>query len=65
MDKQRCLQLLEAFKSVRVMAIGDIYLDEYVHGKITEISLEAPIPVFEVLAMQPVTRLPWAARSPW
>ncbi len=48
MDKQRCLQLLEAFKSVRVMAIGDIYLDEYVHGKITEISLEAPIPVFEV-----------------
>ncbi len=48
MDKQRCLELLEAFKSVRVMAIGDIYLDEYVYGKITEISLEAPIPVFEV-----------------
>lgn len=48
MDKQRCLELLNAFKSVRVMAIGDIYLDEYVHGKITEISLEAPIPVFEV-----------------
>jgi len=48
MDAQRCLTLLEAFKSVRVMAVGDIYLDEYVYGKITEISLEAPIPVFEV-----------------
>lgn len=48
MNKQRCLELLESFKSVRVMAIGDIYLDEYVYGKITEISLEAPIPVFEV-----------------
>ena len=48
MNKQRGLELLNAFKSVRVMAIGDIYLDEYVHGKITEISLEAPIPVFEV-----------------
>ena len=48
MDKHRCLELLEAFKSVRVMAIGDIYLDEYVYGKITEISLEAPVPVFEV-----------------
>ncbi len=48
MDKQRCLELLEAFKSVRVMAVGDIYLDEYVHGAITGISLEAPIPIFEV-----------------
>lgn len=48
MDKQRYLELLQAFNSVRVMAIGDIYLDEYVYGKITEISLEAPIPVFEV-----------------
>ena len=48
MDTQYYLELLEKFKSVRVMAIGDIYLDEYVHGAVTEISLEAPIPVFEV-----------------
>ncbi len=48
MTKQRYLDLLAAFQTVRVMAVGDIYLDEYVHGAITEISLEAPIPVFEV-----------------
>lgn len=48
MNTQHYLDLLEKFKSVRVMAIGDIYLDEYVHGAVTEISLEAPIPVFEV-----------------
>ncbi len=48
MDTQRCLELLDKFSSVRVMAVGDIYLDEYVHGAVTEISLEAPIPVFEV-----------------
>lgn len=48
MNVQRYLDLLEKFASVRVMAIGDIYLDEYVYGVVTEISLEAPIPVFEV-----------------
>jgi D-beta-D-heptose 7-phosphate kinase/D-beta-D-heptose 1-phosphate adenosyltransferase len=48
MDIPYYLQLLEKFKSIRVMAVGDIYLDEYVHGAVTEISLEAPIPVFEV-----------------
>lgn len=48
METERCLELLEKFKSVRVLAVGDIYLDEYVYGAVTEISLEAPIPVFEV-----------------
>ncbi len=48
MDMQYYLDLMKKFKSVRIMAIGDIYLDEYVHGAVTEISLEAPIPVFEV-----------------
>ncbi len=48
MDNQHYAALLEKFKSIRVMAVGDIYLDEYVFGVVTEISLEAPIPVFEV-----------------
>jgi bifunctional ADP-heptose synthase (sugar kinase/adenylyltransferase) len=30
------------------LAVGDIYLDENVSGKVTEVSLEAPIPVYEV-----------------
>jgi D-beta-D-heptose 7-phosphate kinase / D-beta-D-heptose 1-phosphate adenosyltransferase len=41
-------QLLNKFNDVRMMAVGDIYLDEYVYGSVTEISLEAPIPVLEV-----------------
>ena len=48
MDTKRCLELLEQFEQVRLLAIGDIYLDEYVYGIVTEISLEAPIPVVEV-----------------
>lgn len=42
------LALLKKFRDIRVMAVGDIYLDEYVFGVVTEISLEAPIPVLEV-----------------
>jgi D-beta-D-heptose 7-phosphate kinase/D-beta-D-heptose 1-phosphate adenosyltransferase len=48
MDTKRCLELLDQFEQVRLLAIGDIYLDEYVYGIVTEISLEAPIPVVEV-----------------
>lgn len=44
----RHAELLAKFPSLRVLAVGDIYLDENVLGKVTEVSLEAPIPVFEV-----------------
>ncbi len=47
-ERLRHGELLERFKGVRVMAVGDIYLDENVFGSVTEVSLEAPIPVFEV-----------------
>ncbi len=32
----------------RVLVAGDVYLDENVFGEVTGVSLEAPIPVFEV-----------------
>ncbi len=48
MDSTYYSELLEKFLNVRVMAVGDIYLDENVFGAVTEVSLEAPIPVFEV-----------------
>lgn len=48
MDIPRLQALLDAFGEISVMAVGDIYLDENVFGKVTEVSLEAPIPVFEV-----------------
>ena len=44
----RYIELLSKFDKYKVMVIGDIYLDENVYGKVTEVSLEAPIPVLEV-----------------
>lgn len=46
--KDRCLEILNRFDQVRVLVVGDIYLDENVFGSVTSVSLEAPIPVFEV-----------------
>lgn len=40
--------LMARFDDIKVLAVGDIYLDENVSGKVTEVSLEAPIPVYEV-----------------
>ncbi|MFP4502282.1 MAG: D-glycero-beta-D-manno-heptose 1-phosphate adenylyltransferase [Candidatus Hydrogenedentota bacterium] len=48
MDTERLRAIVSRFGEVRVMEVGDIYLDELVEGRVTEISLEAPIPVFEV-----------------
>jgi D-beta-D-heptose 7-phosphate kinase/D-beta-D-heptose 1-phosphate adenosyltransferase len=48
MDTAALTSLLEKFPDCRILAVGDIYLDENTFGKVTEISLEAPIPVFEV-----------------
>jgi D-beta-D-heptose 7-phosphate kinase/D-beta-D-heptose 1-phosphate adenosyltransferase len=47
-DATQYLDLLKRFPTRRVMAVGDIYLDENVFGRVVEVSLEAPIPVFEV-----------------
>ncbi len=40
--------LMARFDQLRILAVGDIYLDENVSGRVTEVSLEAPIPVYEV-----------------
>lgn len=49
MSNKNYTKLLARFKNIRILAVGDIYLDENVYGKVTEVSLEAPIPVLEVL----------------
>jgi D-beta-D-heptose 7-phosphate kinase/D-beta-D-heptose 1-phosphate adenosyltransferase len=40
--------LLERFKSLRILVVGDLMVDEYLWGRVTRISPEAPIPVVEV-----------------
>ena len=47
-SKERCVDILNRFEQARVLVVGDIYLDESVFGSVTSVSLEAPIPVFEV-----------------
>src|SRR3989338_148759 len=47
--KQRLLQILEKFKSKKVLVIGDIMLDKYIWGDVSRISPEAPVQVVNVL----------------
>ena len=41
----RVRQLLRAFRRVRVLVVGDVMLDEFIWGKVSRISPEAPVPV--------------------
>jgi D-beta-D-heptose 7-phosphate kinase/D-beta-D-heptose 1-phosphate adenosyltransferase len=48
MNAERRQELLNKFADARVLVVGDVYVDEYVYGEVTGVSLEAPIPIFEV-----------------
>jgi D-beta-D-heptose 7-phosphate kinase/D-beta-D-heptose 1-phosphate adenosyltransferase len=48
MNLERYRDLLSRFEKAHVLVVGDIYLDENVYGVVTGISLEAPIPIYEV-----------------
>lgn len=48
MSQERFETLCNSFSDARVMVVGDIYLDETHFGAMTEMSLEAPVPVFEL-----------------
>jgi len=49
MKLERVEELLRKFQSTRVLVIGDLMLDEYVWGRVSRISPEAPVPVVEVI----------------
>jgi len=48
MNPARIQELLEAARNRRVLVIGDVMLDEFVWGRVSRISPEAPVPVVEV-----------------
>ena len=48
MNAESLLDRVDRFASARILVVGDIYLDENVYGVMTGISLEAPVPIFEV-----------------
>ncbi len=49
MQLERVQQLIRLFREKKLLVIGDLMLDEYVWGRVSRISPEAPVPVVEVL----------------
>src|ERR1700736_4704067 len=49
MKLERAEELLREFPDKRVLVIGDLMLDEFVWGRVSRISPEAPVPVVEVI----------------
>jgi len=48
MDSARLQHIVAGFAAQRVLVIGDLMLDEFVWGKVSRISPEAPVPVVKV-----------------
>ena len=48
MTSQRCRAIFEAAATKRFVVVGDLMLDEFVWGKVSRISPEAPVPVVHV-----------------
>jgi D-beta-D-heptose 7-phosphate kinase/D-beta-D-heptose 1-phosphate adenosyltransferase len=47
-ESKRFENIVDSFKDSRVLVIGDIMMDEYIWGKVSRISPEAPVPVVDV-----------------
>jgi rfaE bifunctional protein kinase chain/domain len=60
-DQARLLALLPKLREVKIVVVGDVFLDEYVVGKATRLSREAPVPVLE---FEREFDLPGAAANP-
>jgi rfaE bifunctional protein kinase chain/domain len=48
MKSDRTRQLTQAFRGQRILVVGDLMLDKYIHGVVERISPEAPVPVVRV-----------------
>jgi len=44
----RLAEILGAFSRIKILVIGDVMLDEFLWGKVTRISPEAPVPVVDI-----------------
>ncbi|MFA5859866.1 MAG: D-glycero-beta-D-manno-heptose-7-phosphate kinase [Elusimicrobiota bacterium] len=40
--------VINEFKKIRVLVIGDSMMDKFIHGKVTRLSPEAPVPIVKV-----------------
>lgn len=41
-------EILDKFNDTRILAIGDLMLDQYIYGTVTRISQEAPVPIVNI-----------------
>ncbi|MEM7408996.1 MAG: D-glycero-beta-D-manno-heptose-7-phosphate kinase [Myxococcota bacterium] len=48
LDLRRLERLVDDFRNVRLLVLGDLVLDEYIWGDVDRISPEAPVPVVHV-----------------
>jgi D-glycero-beta-D-manno-heptose-7-phosphate kinase len=60
MDIQKLTKIIEDFSGKRVLVIGDIMLDKYLHGRVLRISPDAPVPV---VAIEKESYLPGGASN--
>src|SRR5215469_15628049 len=44
----RLQELIHRFAGLRILVIGDLMLDEFIWGRVSRISPEAPVPVVDV-----------------
>ena len=49
MNRERIAALIRDFPAKRILVVGDLMLDEFLWGKVSRISPEAPVPVVEVV----------------
>lgn len=48
LKKERVAEIINGFSGKKVLVIGDIMIDEYLSGKVTRLSPEAPVPIIEI-----------------
>jgi D-glycero-beta-D-manno-heptose-7-phosphate kinase len=46
-DRERLLELIDAFAGIRVAVFGDLIVDEFIYGQISRVSREAPVLILE------------------
>ncbi|MDD5722128.1 MAG: D-glycero-beta-D-manno-heptose-7-phosphate kinase [Syntrophales bacterium] len=47
-SKKRALEIIDRFHRSKVLVVGDIMVDQFIWGKVSRISPEAPVPVVKV-----------------
>lgn len=47
-SKKRAFEIIDRFRHAKVLVVGDIMVDQFIWGKVSRISPEAPVPVVNV-----------------